>query len=411
MKEIEIMAPAGNFECLIAAIKAGAGSVYFGCGPLNMRANSAKFTVNDLKEISKICNKNNVKSYLTVNTIIYDDDIKEMKKLCDLAKKHNISSVIASDLAVINYCNKINQNVHLSTQCNVSNIEEVKFYSKFVDVIVLARELTLKQIKTICDKIKKERILGKSGELLQIEAFIHGALCVSISGKCYMSLATYNKSANRGACLQNCRRQYKVTDLETNDELIIDNKFVMSPKDLCTIEIIDKIINAGVTVLKIEGRARSAEYVSETTSVYREAVDSVLEKSFTKSKVKKWKERLNDVFNRGFWENGYYLGEKISEWNDSYGSKSKKVKIQIGKVNNYFNKNKIAEIEIFSNELKVGDEILIIGPTTGVIKDKVKKIVFDNKEFKKISKGSEITIPIKEKVRKNDKLFLYVNRN
>jgi len=408
---VELMCPAGSFKALRAAIKAGANSVYFGVGNLHMRSVAAKFTVDNLKEIVQICKQANVKSYLTLNAVMYDEDLEEMKKLCDLAKQNEITAIIASDLAVIQYANSINLEVHMSTQTNISNIEAVKFYSKFADVIVLARELSLEQIKKICDKIKKENIKGPKDELIKIEVFVHGALCVSISGKCYMSLATYDKSANRGACIQNCRRKYRVTDDETGKELVVDNQYVMSPKDLCTIQIVDKLIEAGINVFKIEGRARGEEYIFLVTKVYKEAIEAAENKTFTKDKVKDWIKELKKVFNRGFWMDGYYLGDKLGEWSNAYGSKATKEKIEVGKVLNYFEKVKAAHIKILANELNIDDELMISGNKTGVVFTKVKKIMKNNQEVSKASKGNDITIEVLEKIRENDTVFLIKDRN
>ncbi len=405
MNNIEIMAPVGSFESLSAAIQAGAGSVYFGIEQLNMRAkSSANFSSEDLKEIVKICNQNNIRSYLVVNTIIYDHDIILMKKIIDTAKSAGISAIIASDQAVINYANSCEIEIHISTQLNISNIETVKFYSHFADVMVLARELSLKQVEAITGQIEKEQIKGPSGNLIQIEIFVHGALCMAISGKCHLSLHEQNSSANRGACLQTCRKAYIVTEKETGYELEIDNEYIMSPKDLSTIGFVDKIINAGVTVFKIEGRARPAEYVDTVVSCYKEAVNSVFENTYKKEKVKKWETRLSTVFNRGFWD-GYYLGRKIGEWSKEYGSQATKKKEYIGKGTNYFGKIKIAEFLIQAGSLKIGDEILITGPTTGVIKTLVEEIRFDEKPVNEAFKGQSISIPITEKVRRSDKLY------
>jgi putative protease len=404
------MSPAGSFECLMAAIKAGAGSVYFGVGELNMRARSAKFQLNDLEKIAAICKKNKVNSYLTLNTVMYDSDIKSIRMLCDTAKAAGISAVIACDFAVINYANSIGLPVHMSTQANISNIEAVKFYSKFTDTIVLARELSIEQIKHICREIKKQNIKGPNNKPVQIEVFVHGALCVSISGKCYMSLAQYNHSANRGACLQACRRQYKVTDIETNDELNINNNFVMSPKDLCTIGMLDRLIEAGPTVFKIEGRARGPEYVYTVTKAYKEAIKAVQNKKYSPQLISKLRNELKTVFNRGFWENGYYMGRPAGEWAGIYGSKATKEKIQVGKVINYFKKNNVAHILIDSSEMQRGDDIMITGPTTGVVFVKADSIQHDSKNIKSAKKGSNITMPIKETVRVNDKVFVVKNR-
>ncbi len=409
--EIEIMAPAGNFECLAAAIKAGANSVYFGVEQLNMRARAANnFTLNDLPKIVEICSEKNVKSYLTLNTIMYDHDMILMKKICDAAKKVGVSAVIASDISAISYANSIGLEVHISTQQNVSNVEAVKFYAKFADVIVLARELTLSQIKKICEEIKKEQIKGPKGELVRIELFAHGALCVAVSGKCYMSLGAYNASANRGACLQNCRRSYKVTDNETGDELVVDNEYVMSPKDLCTIGFIDKLIDADVKVFKLEGRGRSADYVYAVTKSYREAADSVLNKTYTQEKISEWTKQLENVYNRGFWHGGYYLGKQLGEWSGGYGSQAKKEKTFVGIAKHYFPKTGIGEFHIQSEKIKVGDEIIITGNTTGVIEGKVKEMFVNDKSGKEAKQGDVITIKVPERVRENDKLYVIIDR-
>jgi len=372
-----------------------------------MRARAAKrFTLDDLPKITKICREKNVKTYITLNVVMYNEDLQLMKKICDTAKKAKIDAVICTDIAAIKYAHSIDLEVHISTQANVSNIEAVKFYSQFADVIVLARELNLNQINEIIKSIKKEKIEGPKGELIKIELFVHGALCVSISGKCYMSLAQYNHSANRGDCLQVCRRSYKVTDEETGDELMIDNKFVMSPKDLCTIGIIDKIIESGVSVFKIEGRGRSPDYVYTTVKVYKEAVDNYFSGTYTKEKIDTWIKELEKVFNRGFWQGGYYLGNKLGEWSGTYGSKSTVEKIYIGKVKNYFARKKIVYLIIETGEIGVGDEILITGPTTGVVKTKVKELYVNDNHKEKAKKGDLVTVPIQEKVRANDKLFV-----
>ncbi len=407
MQDIDIMAPVGSYESLAAAIKAGASSVYFGVQQLNMRARASNnFTLDDLKKIVEISKKNGVRTYLTVNTVLYDHDLNLMRKVIDTAKESGISAIIASDISAIQYANSIGMEVHISTQLNVSNIEAVKFYSKFADVIVLARELTMNQIKDITESIKKENIKGPSGNLIKIELFVHGALCVAISGKCYMSLATENASANRGACLQNCRKAYRVIDEETGEELKIENKYIMSPKDLCTIGFIDKIIDAGVSVFKIEGRGRSPDYVYETVKAYKEAVEAYKNKEYTEEKIKEWISRLERVFNRGFWHGGYYLGKKLGEWSGVYGSKSSHEKIFVGVGEHYFPKTKIAQFYIQAEEIKVGDEVIIIGKTTGIIKDVVKSIYVDEKPSKSAKKGDRITIPISERVRKGDKLYI-----
>lgn len=406
----EIMAPAGSWESLRAAIKTGADSVYFGVEKLNMRARAANnFTLDDLPKIVKVCNK--VKTYLTLNIVLYDDEMDEMKKLCDAAKKNGVTAVIASDIAAIQYANSIGLEVHISTQSNVSNIEAVKFFSKFADVIVLARELTLEKIKNIIKEIKKQKITGPSNKLIRIELFVHGALCVSVSGKCYMSLAQYNHSANRGDCLQPCRRKYRVFDEETGNELVIDNKFVMSPKDLCTIGFIDKFIEAGVEVFKIEGRGRSPDYVYTVVKVYREAVDSIFEKKYTKKKISAWTKQLETVFNRGFWHGGYYLGHKMDEWAGIHGSKATKKKSYVGFVKNYYDKRKVAAIQIETGEINVKCEMIIIGATTGLVKFRATEIWLGTNKISKAIKGKLITIKISEKVRQNDKVYVLEETN
>lgn len=408
-EDIEIMAPIGTFESLRAAIQGGANSVYFGIEQLNMRAKSTNnFTTDDLKEIVRICNKYNIKSYLTVNTIIYDHDINLMREILNIAKESNVSAIIASDQAVINYASSLGLEIHISTQLNISNIETIKFYAHFADVMVLARELSLKQVKKITETIEKEQIKGPSGELIKIEIFAHGALCMAVSGKCYLSLHEQNSSANRGACLQTCRKAYIVTEKETGFELEIDNEYIMSPKDLSTINFVDKILDAGVKVLKIEGRARPAEYVKTVSECYRQAVDSCFENSYTQEKIENWTERLSTVFNRGFWD-GYYLGRKIGEWSKDYGSVATKKKIYIGRITNWFSKIKVGEFEIQAEYLSLGDKILITGPTTGVIETTVKEIQLDKKSVEKVSKGNLISIPIENKIRRADKLYKIVD--
>ncbi|MFA6023339.1 MAG: peptidase U32 family protein [Candidatus Pacearchaeota archaeon] len=405
--EIEITSPVGSYESLHAAIKSGAGSVYFGAGKLNMRSRSSiNFSARDLQKIAKICKQNNVKTYLAVNAVMYDEDLQEMKKICDIAKKSNIDAIIASDISVIQYCSSISMEVHISTQLNVSNIEAVKLFAKYADVIVLARELTLEQITSICKEIEKQKIKGPSGKLVRIEIFAHGALCVSVSGKCYMSLAMYNQSANRGSCLQNCRRSYKVIDEETGDELRVENKYIMSPKDLCTIGFIDKLIESGIKILKIEGRGRPADYVYTTTKVYHEAVESYFNKTYTQEKINSWISQLESVFNRGFWHGGYYLGNKLGEWSGAYGSKATKEKVFIGIAKHYFPKTKIGEFQIQTGKISLGDEIFITGATTGIIQCKVESLFLNEKPTKSAKKGDIVTIPIGERVRQNDKLYL-----
>ncbi|MBR4805127.1 MAG: U32 family peptidase [Bacteroidales bacterium] len=402
------MAPAGNFECLMAAIQGGANSVYFGVGNLNMRSHSANnFAPEDLSRITEICREHNVKTYMTLNIVVYQADLENVRKALEEAKKAQVSAIIASDMAVIQMCREMGLEVHISTQLNVSNFEAVKFYAQFADVIVLARELTLPQIKEISQKIEEEQVKGPSGNLLRLELFVHGALCMAISGKCYLSLQEYNSSANRGSCFQLCRRGYRVTDLETGRELEIDNKYIMSPKDLCTIEFIDKIIDAGITVFKIEGRARSAEYVKMVTSAYRTAADAVLSKEGYTEEVKSaLKEKLSGVFNRGFWD-GYYQGAKLGEWSEVYGNKASRKKSYVAKITNYFSNLSVAEVLVEAGELNVGDEILIIGPSTGCIEHTIKEIRVDLKPVQKAVKGDLCSIPVKEKLRRSDKIYIW----
>lgn len=410
-RKIEIMAPAGSFAALTAAIKAGADSVYFGIEQLNMRARAANnFTTEDLPKIVQQCNEAGVRTYLTVNTVLYDHDTNVMKKICDNAKTAGVTAVIASDLAAITYCHEIGMECHISTQVNVSNFDAVKFFSQYADTIVLARELTLKQIKDIYTKIIENDIRGPRGELIQIEMFAHGALCVAISGKCHMSLATHNASANRGACLQNCRRAYRVIDEETGDELVIDNKYVMSPKDLCTIGIIDKLYDAGVSVFKLEGRGRSADYVSTVVTAYKEAINAVKDSTYTQDKIDTWTKQLEQVYNRGFWQGGYYLGKKMNEWSGTYGSQATKERIFLGKATSYFRKSQIGEFKLETGEIAVGDTVVIIGPTTGSLRVEINELRIDGVEAQKSVKGDLITFAVPERIRKNDQLFLFKDR-
>jgi putative protease len=411
MKEIEIMAPAGSFESLAAAVKAGADSVYFGVGKLNMRSRATvNFQISDLPKIVRLCRKAEVKTYLTLNIVVYDEELIYIKEICDAAKAAGIDAVIASDIAVITYADSIGLPVHISVQANVSNIQSVRFFAQFADVIVLARELTLSQIEKIIKTIEQENITGPGGKLVRIEIFAHGALCVSVSGKCYMSLAIYNSSANRGACFQNCRRRYRVTDEETGDELVVDNKYIMSPKDICTIEFLDRILNSGIEILKLEGRGRSADYVQTVTEVYRQAVDAWLADKYTDDKISEWYERLKTVFNRGFWRGGYYLGEPLGEWCGTGGSQAKLQKIQIGRVNKYFNKIKVAELSIEAGDLAAGQKLLVTGPTTGAVRFEVSEIRLAGEKVDSVPKGSTISVPCPEKVRKNDMIFILTER-
>lgn len=407
--DIEIMAPAGNYESLAAAIQGGANAVYFGIGDLNMRSHSANnFQADGLGEIVRICKESGVKSYLTLNIVLYDDDLPAMREAVDAAKEAGVSAIIASDMAVITYARKIGVEVHISTQLNVSNIESVRYHSQFADVMVLARELNMHQVKAISEAIEREQIKGPSGKLVALEMFCHGALCMAISGKCYLSLHEYNSSANRGSCYQLCRRGYQVTDMETGRSLEIDNKYIMSPKDLCTIEFLDKMIDAGVTVFKIEGRARAAEYVKTVASSYRKAADAVCDGTYTPELAKELKERLSSVFNRGFWD-GYYQGARLGEWSEVYGNKATKKKRYIGKVTNFFSKLSVAEVLIETGELKTGDDILIIGPSTGVIESKISEIRVDLKSVERTVKGEYCSIPVMEgvRLRRSDKVYIW----
>lgn len=408
MNEYEIMAPVGSRESLAAAIQAGADSIYFGIEHLNMRSHSASvFTIDDLRDIAAQCNEKGIKTYLTVNTIIYGEDIPLMHKIVDAAKEAQISAIIASDVAVMSYCNKIGQEVHLSTQLNISNIEALRFYAQFADVVVLARELNMDQVAEIFKQAKEENICGPSGQPIRIEMFCHGALCMAISGKCYLSLQNTGKSANRGACMQICRRRYIVTDAETGNELEVDNKYIMSPKDLKTIRFIDRMMESGVRVFKIEGRARSAEYVYTVVQCYKEAIQSVLDGTFTDEKKDEWDKRLATVFNRGFWD-GYYQGQTMGEWNQNYGSAATEKKVYVGKGMKYFSKIGVAEFLIEAAELDKGDKILITGPTTGVIYLNADEIRYDLKPVDKATKGQRISIAVPDKVRPSDKLYKLV---
>ena len=399
------MAPAGSRESLMAAIHAGADSIYFGIANLNMRARSASaFTIHDLREIAAICSEHDVKSYLTVNTIIYDEDICLMQKIVDAAKKADISAVIAADVAVLEYCNRIGQEVHLSTQLNISNGEALKFYARFADVVVLARELNLDQVSEIYRTIQRENICGPRGEQVRIEMFCHGALCMAVSGKCYLSLDNLNHSANRGACMQVCRRSYIVHDKECDIELEVENKYIMSPKDLKTIRFMDKMMEAGVRVFKIEGRARGPEYVHTVVSCYKEAIQSYLDGTLTEEKKDAWDERLKTVFNRGFWD-GYYLGQRLGEWSKTYGSEATERKVYVGKGIKYFSNIGVAEFLIEASEISVGDRLLITGPTTGAVFIDLDEIRYDLKPVQTAHKGEHISIKVPGKVRPSDKLY------
>lgn len=407
-KGYEIMAPAGSWESLAAAIKAGADSVYFGIESLNMRAHSAaRFTVNDLDAIVGRCKEAGVKSYLTVNTIIYGEDLQLMRSICDAAKTSGISAIIASDVAVLQYCNSIGQEIHLSTQLNISNIEALKFYARFADVAVLARELNMGQVSEIAQQIDEQNVLGPNGQRVRIEMFCHGALCMAISGKCYLSLNNLGYSANRGACLQVCRRSYTVRDRETGVELDVDNKYIMSPKDLKTIRFVDRMVKAGVKVFKIEGRARGPEYVYTTVQCYKQALEAALEGTTTEAMKDQWDERLKTVFNRGFWD-GYYLGQRLGEWNKEYGSSATERKVYVGKGIKYFSKIGVAEFLLEANTLDKDDKLLITGPTTGALFLNADEIRYDLQPVDHAEKGWRVSIPVPEKVRPSDKLYKLV---
>lgn len=406
-KDFEIMAPVGSRESLAAAIAAGADAVYFGIEGLNMRSrSSANFTADDMAEIAALCSSKGVKTYLTVNTVIYDSDIPTMQMIISRAKEAGISAIIASDMAAILYAREIGQEVHISTQVNVSNTEAVKFYAQFADVMVLARELNMEQVAEISRAIREQNICGPAGKPVRLEMFCHGALCMAVSGKCYMSLHEMNSSANRGACNQICRRSYTVRDKETGDELEIDNQYIMSPKDLKTIHFLNKMVDAGVTVFKIEGRARGPEYVHETVSAYSEALNAIIDGSYGEEKIAAWDARLVKIFNRGYW-NGYYMGERLGEWSAKYGSSATRVKSYAAKAMRYFSKIGVGEFLMEAGELKVGDEIVITGPTTGALILTVPELRFDLKPVDKVTKGQLFSMPVPEKVRPSDKLYLW----
>lgn len=406
INDFEIMAPVGSRESLAAAIQAGANSIYFGIGQLNMRSHSAnKFTIDDLREIALACSEHSIKTYLTVNTIIYGEDMMAMRQIIDAAKEAKITAVIASDVAVMSYCNKVGVEVHLSTQLNISNIEALRFYAQFADVVVLARELNMDQVAEIYRQIVNENICGPKGEQIRIEMFCHGALCMAISGKCYMSLDKTGRSANRGECMQMCRRSYTLTDTDTGEQLEVDNKYIMSPKDLKTIRFIDRMMKSGVRVFKIEGRARGPEYVYTVITCYKEAIQSVIDNTFTEEKKDDWDERLSRVFNRGFWD-GYYQGQTLGEWNKHYGSLATEKKVYCGKGMKYFSKLGVAEFLIEANELHLGDKLLITGPTTGVMYVTADEIRFDLTPVEIAKKGWRVSIPVPDKVRPSDKLYI-----
>ncbi|MCQ2158359.1 MAG: U32 family peptidase [Bacteroidales bacterium] len=407
MEKLEIMAPAGNFECLRAAIQGGADSVYFGVGRLNMRSHSANnFAPSDLKEVTGICHEAGVKAYMTLNIVLYPEDIQDAHEALDAAKAAGVDAIIASDMAAIQYCREIGLEVHISTQLNVSNAEALRFFARFADVVVLARELNLGQVKDIYDTIIREQIKGPSGELVRIEMFAHGALCMAVSGKCYLSLHQYASSANRGACLQACRRGYEVTDLETGDRLQIDNKYIMSPKDLCTIEFMDKIIASGVRVFKIEGRARSAEYVKRTAACYRRAADAVMSGEYTPELAADLKERLSEVFNRGFWD-GYYQGAKLGEWSEVYGSAATRKKLYVGKVTNWFDQISVAEVSVETTAVSKGEKVMVIGSTTGVAEFELDDIRVNFETVQEVPKGCRCSVASPVRLHRGDKIYVW----
>lgn len=407
-KDFEIMAPVGSYESLSAALQGGADSVYFGVEGLNMRArSSANFTLDDLRNIVGICEEKGVKTYLTVNTIIYNNELQKMHEVIDCAKEAGVSAIIASDLAAILYAHSRGVEIHISTQCNITNYETVRFYAQYADVMVLAREMDMNQVADIYRRIQEDRLCGPKGELIRIEMFAHGALCMAVSGKCYLSLHEKNASANRGACFQICRRAYTVRDRENEVELDIENEYIMSPKDLCTIGFLNKMIDAGVRVFKLEGRARPAEYVLTVCRCYDEALKAILDRTYSAEKIAVWKQRLATVFNRGFWD-GYYLGQRLGEWSEVYGSKATRKKIALGKVTNYFSNLQVGEFKLESFELSVGDEVLIVGETTGVIEMRVPEIRVDLQSVERVKKGILFSMPVPEKVRRGDKIYKWV---
>ena len=412
INDFEIMAPVGSRDSLAAAIKAGANSVYFGIGQLNMRSHSANhFTINDLQEIAATCQQHGIKTYLTVNTIIYDNDIETMHRIVDAARQANVTAIIASDVAVMTYCREVGVEVHLSTQLNISNIEALRFYAQFADVVVLARELNMEQVAHIHRQIQEQHICGPGGELIRIEMFCHGALCMAVSGKCYMSLADAGRSANRGECIQICRRSYILTDAETGNEIEVDNKYLMSPKDLKTVRFIDRLMEAGVRVFKIEGRARGPEYVYTVVKTYQEAIAAVLDGTFTEERKDEWDRRLATVFNRGFWD-GYYQGQRLGEWNNSYGSNATERKVLVGRVTKYFSRIGVAELSVDASTFAVGDRLLITGPTTGALWVDVKEIHNnDGLPTLQATQHELAAIAVPEKVRPNDKVFRIETQN
>ena len=405
MKKIELLSPVGYFDSLQAAINGGADAIYFGVEQLNMLTRSAAcFEIEDLEKIAGICKQHSIRAYITLNTVMFDHDRQLLTRILKEVKRTGIDAVIAADFAVIKQCNELGIPLHISTQANVSNVDSVKFFSRFADVIVLARELTLNQVKQITKEIKRKNIKGPAGELIKIELFGHGALCMAVSGKCYLSLHTQHASANRGACVQNCRRPYLVKDAETGEELLVDNEYIMSPKDLCTIDILDELINSGVDVFKIEGRSKGADYVQVVTKCYREAIDAFCDGSYTKEKIAGWMEDLGKVYNRGFWE-GYYLGRKLGEWTPSPGSIATEKRIYIGKASNYFSKIGVGEFILESGSIKAGDTIMVLGPSCGMHKEKMENLIVNGIEKQEATRGDKLTFPFPNKVTPSDKLY------
>jgi putative protease len=404
-RPIELLSPAGSFDCIQAAINAGANAIYFGVEQLNMRTRSSNsFSISDIREVSALCKMNNIKSYITLNTVMYEHDMQLLRTILSEVKAHGIDAVIAADFAVIDYCNQLAIPLHISTQANISNIEAVQFFARFADVVVLARELTLQQVAHICKEIQRRNIKGVSGELLRVELFVHGALCMAVSGKCYLSLHSQNASANRGACVQNCRRPYVVKDAETNEELLVDNEYIMSPKDLCTIDVLDQLINSGVDVLKIEGRSKGADYVNTVTKCYREAINAIANDTYTADRIANWLTQLSTVCNRGFWE-GYYLGRKLGEWTPQPGSVATEKKIYVGKGTKYYPNIKVGEFLIESGSIKPGDTLMISGPIIGMAKEIMHTLTVNGEAGIIAVKGDKLTFPVAAKISAQDKLY------
>ncbi|MEI7963954.1 MAG: peptidase U32 family protein [Chitinophagaceae bacterium] len=408
-KTIELLSPVGSFDCLQAAIKAGADAIYFGVEQLNMRTRSSGgFSISDIQEVAAICKKAGIRSYITLNTVMYEHDMQLLQTILKEVKKRGIDAVIASDFAVIEYCRQLQIPLHISTQANVSNIEAVQFFSAFADVVVLARELTLKQVAHISKEIKRKHIIGPAGQLVKLEAFVHGALCMAVSGKCYLSLHSQNASANRGACIQNCRRTYTVTDTETQESLLIDHEYIMSPKDLCTIDMLDQLLLSGISVLKIEGRSKGSDYVFTTTQCYREAINAIEDKTYTTEKIENWMKRLASVYNRGFWE-GYYLGRKMGEWASQPGSVATEKKVYVGRGSKYYPRKKIGEFLIESGTVKVGDQLMISGPQLGMAREQMLTLTVNGVIADQAVKGDKITFPVEAKITVKDKLYKIID--